>query len=1025
MVEQRVQFCTAEDGAKIAYSITGEGPPLVRAAHYLSHLEYDFESPVWKHWIRELSRYNTYIRYDERGCGLSDHNPPEFSFKAWVSDLEAVVDSVGLDKFDLLGVSQGGAVAIAYAATHPDRVKHLILYGAYARGWGKRSGATTSSQALETRQTMHKLIELGWGQDNPAFRQVFTSLFVPEGGPEQQGWFNELQRVSCSPKNAMAFDAVFSNIDVTALLEKVTVPTLVLHARHDSVAPFEEGRLLASEIPGSRFTSFDGRNHILLENEPAWGAFLREVRQFLGSPPGDTYAAVECQGVLKIPMFKELLPGGLRFGANYLVEFEPESLWYEASLTLTAQAVRAGHKSDYHTFTHFPDDVRASLRRQGLDVEKLERNDIFRIWDSYTVQGGIEASAKIGKAQPQERVDLRSVKMSDWDRETVEELKAGLPEVDLDRVHVDDNTSVLLQYNSEKEVIDHFRSITLQFARRSRLAAFHTLVSGVYGENLYKQFESFCDGIIDFRSREKGGAIEQLMRVRSLRGAKVDSSWRRLLVSDSGEVMVGKEAAQLVRGGAEEERRLAVIMFTDTVGSTALAQRDEALAVELMGQQRRLIRPLVAANHGREVKSIGDGFLIEFSSALDAVRCAAAIQKSQKDANDRRPPHSRLQIRIGIHLGDVIHTEGDVAGDAVNVASRIESLAPPGGICVTAQVQASVFNKVDYKFESLGAPPLKGVAARIEVYRILGYGVEGWRPPQEKSIPSPRIAVLPLANISPERADEYFADGMTEELISAVSKTQGLRVIARTSVMKYKGTSKSVSEIGRELAAGNVLEGSVRKAGDKVRITVQLVDTSNEEPKWSQEYDRQLSDIFALQSDIAQKVAEALKVHVLGAPPGREAWPTSSTDAYVDYLRGRQAWNRRTEEGLRQAIGLFEKALAADRDYAMAYSGLADSYATLALLEFVAPNEAYPKAKEAVGKALALNPQLAEAHTSLGLIRFQYDWDWAGAEEEFREAIRLNPNYAPAHHYFADYLKAMGRFEDALAEIAKPRSSTL
>jgi len=280
-----------------------------------------------------------------------------------------------------------------------------------------------------------------------------------------------------------------------------------------------------------------------------------------------------------------------------------------------------------------------------------------------------------------------------------------------------------------------------------------------------------------------------------------------------------------------------------------------------------------------------------------------------------------------------------------------------------------------------------------------------------------RVAVLPFTNISQEKEDEYFADGLTEELISSVSRTQGLRVIARTSVMKYKGTSKPASEIGKELGVGSILEGSVRKAGERIRINVQLVDPSDEEPKWSQQYDREIRDIFEIQTDIARRVAEALRVQILRGLP--EGTYTKNPEAYIAHLRGRQSWNTRTEVGITRAIGFFQKALEEDATFARAYAGLADCYSTLALLEFIPPNEAYPKAKEAVGRALSLDPMLAEAHTSLGLIRFQYDWDWKGAEEEFREAIRISPSYAPAHHFFADYLKAMGRFDEALAEIRK------
>jgi len=467
------------------------------------------------------------------------------------------------------------------------------------------------------------------------------------------------------------------------------------------------------------------------------------------------------------------------------------------------------------------------------------------------------------------------------------------------------------------------------------------------------------------------------------------------------------------------ERRLAAIMFTDMVDFASATQRDEVLAMQLLEEQRALVRPLLVSHKGREVKTMGDAFLVEFASALEAVKCAVEIQSALKESNAKRPAEQRILVRIGIHLGDVIHIGTDVAGDAVNIASRIEPLAPPGGVCVTSQVYASVVNRVEYSFETLGTPVLKNVATPIEVFRVAGYGESAGSPAQLKSaFPDDRVAILPFTNISQDQADEYFADGMTEEIISWVSKAKGLRVIARTSVMRYKGTRKPIVEIGRELNVGNVLEGSVRKAGDKIRINVQLVETSNEEPRWSQEYDREISDVFAIQSDIAQSVAEALRVHVLGpALKDEEGKAPSNPEAYTSYLKGRHFWNKRTEDSLKRAIGFFEQAVSIDGKYAKAYTGLADGYASLALLEFMAPHEAYPTAKDAVAKALALDPQLAEAHTSLGLIKFQYDWEWKRAEEEFKQALSINPSYAPAHHFFADYLKALGRFDEALAQI--------
>ncbi len=471
------------------------------------------------------------------------------------------------------------------------------------------------------------------------------------------------------------------------------------------------------------------------------------------------------------------------------------------------------------------------------------------------------------------------------------------------------------------------------------------------------------------------------------------------------------------------ERRLAAIMFTDMVGFTALAQRDETLAMQLLDEQRKLIRAYLVEYRGKEIEAIGDAFFVEFASSLDAVNCAVAIQSALRDWNEQHPAENRALIRIGIHLGDVLHRGNEVSGDAVNIASRIEDMAPPGGVCITAQVYASVMNKVVYQFESVGIPELKNVFTPIEVYRVVGYGEDESQPASIRAaLPKDRIAVLPFVNISPDQVDEYFADGMTEELISSVSMIKGLRVIARTSVMRYKRVHKPIAEIGRELNVGSILEGSIRKVGPKIRISVQFVETSKEVPSWSHKYDREVKDVFAIQSEIAQHVAEALKDHIFGGKHREEPRTTTfSTEAYMSYLRGRQLWNRRTEEDLKKAVSFFEKARSIDGNYARAYVGLADTYATLALLEFMAPNEAYPKAKEAVRKALALNGGLAAAHTSLGLIKFQYDWDWKGAEEEFTDAISNNFNYAPAHHFFADYLKAMGRFEEALAEIEMAR----
>ncbi|MFQ5974363.1 MAG: alpha/beta fold hydrolase [Alphaproteobacteria bacterium] len=276
-LRQEIRFCTTSDDVQIAYATVGRGPPLVKTANWLNHLEYDWKSPVWQHLLEELAMDHLFVRYDERGNGLSDWDIDEQSLDAWVNDLETVVDTVGLERFALLGISQGCAVSINYAARHPERLTHLVLYGGYARGRGKRGspGMTERVEALIT------LIRLGWGQENPAFRQIFTSLFIPGGTPEQAQWFNDLQRISTSPENAARLLQAFQHIDVSHLLSEIATPTLVLHCRDDAAVPFQEGRRMAAMIPGARFVALEGRNHLILKDEPAWPRFLEEVRKFL------------------------------------------------------------------------------------------------------------------------------------------------------------------------------------------------------------------------------------------------------------------------------------------------------------------------------------------------------------------------------------------------------------------------------------------------------------------------------------------------------------------------------------------------------------------------------------------------------------------------------------------------------------------------------------------------------------------------------------------------------------------------
>ncbi|MCP2621502.1 alpha/beta fold hydrolase [Mycolicibacterium smegmatis] len=275
---QHIAFCRAGDGVRLAYAVVGEGPPLVRAANWMTHLGYDIESPVWSHWVRDLSRNHTFIRYDERGCGLSDWEAADFSFDDWVADLESVVEALGLERFPLLGVSQGGAVAVAYAARHPERVSRLVLCGAYARGRAVRAVGDEEKRAAALDL---ELARVGWGRDDPAFRQVFAAQFLPDGTRADWAAFDQLQRRTTSPENAVRFLEAFGRIDVRDEAREVRCPTLVMHSRDDHRVPVRFGEELASLIEDARMVALDSNNHLLTGTEPAWQVFRQELEGFL------------------------------------------------------------------------------------------------------------------------------------------------------------------------------------------------------------------------------------------------------------------------------------------------------------------------------------------------------------------------------------------------------------------------------------------------------------------------------------------------------------------------------------------------------------------------------------------------------------------------------------------------------------------------------------------------------------------------------------------------------------------------
>jgi len=469
----------------------------------------------------------------------------------------------------------------------------------------------------------------------------------------------------------------------------------------------------------------------------------------------------------------------------------------------------------------------------------------------------------------------------------------------------------------------------------------------------------------------------------------------------------------------ESGRRLAAVMFTDTVGFTASTQANEGRTLDLLRHQAELLRQLFALHQGREIKSTGDGFLVEFDSALKAVQCAVNIQRriSERNSEGGQTP---IRIRIGVHLGDVVQNGDDILGDAVNIAARIEPLAEPGGVCVSSAVYDQVRTKVADKFEKLQPKAMKGVDFPIEVYRVLfpwmnnggGQGSE-----DSRSADKSRIAVLPFANISPDPSDEYFADGLTEELIANLSLVPGLKVIARTSVIGYKKTEKSVAAIGKELGVGTIVEGSVRRSANRIRVTVQVIDVTTEEHLWTAKYDDDLNDIFAVQGDIATKVATALPGGLKKEKaPAHEFEKPRETEAYLQYLQGQALMWKTDEDSLRRSLEFFKKALQTDPTFARAYAGMSRAYIGLGTENFMSWLDACNLGRTAAEKAIAIDPGLSEGHGLRAEIAFMADETADVLDREVRKALELNPNLAQAHTILAALAGSLGIGEAYVAE---------
>jgi adenylate cyclase len=464
------------------------------------------------------------------------------------------------------------------------------------------------------------------------------------------------------------------------------------------------------------------------------------------------------------------------------------------------------------------------------------------------------------------------------------------------------------------------------------------------------------------------------------------------------------------------ERRLTAILAADIVGYSRLMGIDEARTLAAVKRHRvELIDTAITAHRGRIVKLTGDGMLVEFPSVVNAVACAADVQKNMALRNAGVPHDQRIDFRIGINLGDVIVEDGDIFGDGVNVAARLEGIAEPGGIAVSASVRDHVGSRVDVVFEDRGEYCLKNIAQSIRVYTI-SFGAAGTfrgRLPTPPADDGKRfIAVLPFINMSDDPEQEYFSDGITEDIITDLSKISGLDVAARNTVFTYKGKSITVKQLAEELGVHFVLEGSIRKVGQRVRITGQLIDARNGGHLWADRYDRDLTDIFAIQDEITHAIVNQLKVKLLPEEKKAiESEPTANVEAYTYYLRGRQFSHAWTRSYLLLARRMFLKAVELDPNYARAYAGIAACYA--ALRDWNAAEFPLETIMAMSARALELDPDLAEAHASRGLALHQSLRN-KEAIAAFTRALELEPHLYEANFHYARCLFMQGSFEEAV-----------
>ena len=815
----------------------------------------------------------------------------------------------------------------------PRKFRTSFLYGAYARGWAKRE----SADEIEQRQAQLTLVSLGWGKDNPAFRQLWTTLYAPDATPEQAQSFNDLQRVSTSPENAVKLLNVMGNIDVVDLLPQVKVPTLVLHCRDESGVPFEEGRKLAGSIPGARFVPLEGRNHLLLEGDPSWGTFVKEIRRFLGTEDTSALAQASVSGKVATPDLKRSdLPdrysiisflgvGGM--GEVYLAE--DTKLGRKVAL----KTLPAEFTNDKERLRRFQQEARAA--------SALNHPNLLTIHEI-----GSEAGAHFIAAEYIDGETLRA------------RLKHGRMKID-DALDVAQQTAFAL-------TAAHGAGIVHRDIKPENIMVRHDGIVKVLDFGLAKLLEDHAREMIDHEADTRALVLTDPGRVlgtpaymspEQARGLDLDA---RTDIWSLGVVLYEMVAGRAPFRGETKSHTVVSILETEPAPLATFAPDTPA-------ELQRIVRKALTKDRDSRYQTARD-LMID----LKSLRRDLDIQSEMK----RSSASGRVGPDTAVANQKFAAKDSDVA-----LSEQATSLAEPRP---TRSDGHTPDGSIRYRIGALVAMLLLAVGA-------LGIWYYFHRQNTGPAIES--IAVLPFVNESGSDDMEYLSDGISESLINSLSQLPGVKVIARSSSFQYKGKNANPQEVARALGVEAILTGRVLERGDNLLISVELVNARDRTQMWGEQYNRKLTDILVVQQEISREVSEKLRLKLTGAEQQRITKPyTESAEAYELFLKGRYSHGKSTEEGLKKAIEYYQQAINKDPNYALAYAEMGNAFEALGgVLGFASPVTIAPQGKAAIMKALMIDDTLADAHAALADFKLYFDWDWPDAEKGFRRAHRTRP----------------------------------